>query len=83
MKIDTNELQQLTEAAPRFDLYGGIHKALRALMGDTLVAVGRMDCDDELELARTTERVMELLDFCLLHLAKGHGIQSEVKETKR
>lgn len=72
MKIDSQEMKQVAGAAggPRVDLYGGIHKALRAVMADTLVAVGRMDCDDDLELARTTERVLELLDFCTLHLTK-------------
>ncbi|MBX3654764.1 MAG: hemerythrin domain-containing protein [Ramlibacter sp.] len=69
MKIDSNELQQVAAAqAPRLDLYAGIHKALRALMADTLLALGRMDPDDELELAQTTQRVLELLDFCVSHL---------------
>jgi hypothetical protein len=44
MKIDTHEMRQVAAAqAPRMDLYAGIHKALRALMADTLLAVGRMD----------------------------------------
>ncbi|MBX3589186.1 MAG: hemerythrin domain-containing protein [Ramlibacter sp.] len=69
MNIDPKELQQLAAAqAPRLDLYAGIHKAIRALMADTLLAVGRMDPDDELELAQTTQRVLELLDFCASHL---------------
>ena len=70
MKIDTQELRQVAAAqSPRMDMYGGIHKALRALMADTLLAVGRMDSGDELELAQTTQRVVELLDFCASHLA--------------
>jgi hypothetical protein len=70
MNIDSQEIQQLaaTQGTPRLDLYAGIHKALRALMADTLLAVGRMDSDDALELAQTTQRVMELLDFCASHL---------------
>jgi iron-sulfur cluster repair protein YtfE (RIC family) len=69
MKIDSQELQQVTATqAPRMDMYAGIHKALRALMADTLVAVGRMDSTDGLELAQTTQRVVELLDFCRAHL---------------
>lgn len=55
-------------AAPRFDLYTTIHKALRALMADTLLAVGRMDTDDDLEFAQVTQRVLELLSFCASHL---------------
>jgi hypothetical protein len=69
MKIDTKEMQQVAAGpAPRMDMYGGIHKAIRALMADTLLAVGRMDAGDDLELAQTTERVLQLLDFCAAHL---------------
>jgi len=72
MNNDSRELQQVQRAAgsarPRADLYLGIHKALRALMGDTLVALGRLDCDDELELAQTTQRVLQVLDFLRSHL---------------
>ena len=52
----------------RFDMYATIHKALRAYMADTLLAVGRMDPLDETELAGTTERVLQLLGFCGAHL---------------
>lgn len=71
MNIHPQEMKQLAAAqtAPRLDLYAGIHKALRALMADTLLAVGRMDTDDDLELATTVQRVCELLDFCASHLA--------------
>jgi hypothetical protein len=69
MKIDSNELRQIAAAqAQRVDMYAGIHKAIRALMADTLLAMGRMDAEDDLELARTTERVLELLEFCASHL---------------
>jgi hypothetical protein len=69
MNIDQRELRHVAEAAaPRVDLYAGIHKALRALMADTLLAVGRMDGEDALERAQVTQRVLELLDFCRSHL---------------
>lgn len=69
MKIDPKEMQQLAAGpAPRMDMYGGIHKALRALMADTLLAVGRMDADDDLDLAQATERLLQLLDVCASHL---------------
>jgi len=71
MNIDQRELRQVAQAAaPRVDMYAGIHKALRALMADTLLAVGRMDSEDALERAQVTQRVLELLDFCRSHL--GH-----------
>jgi hypothetical protein len=69
MKVDQKELQQVAAGpAPRMDMYGGIHKAIRALMADTLLAVGRMDAHDALDLVQTTERVLQLLDFCASHL---------------
>lgn len=69
MHIDMNELKQVAAVElPRVDMYTGIHKALRALMADTLLAVGRMDCDDALERAQVMQRVQELLDFCANHL---------------
>ena len=37
MNIDQREMRQVAEAAaPRVDMYVGIHKALRALMADNL-----------------------------------------------
>jgi len=69
MQITSQELEQVAAAqAPRFDMYSGIHKALRALMADTLLALGRMDTEDALALAQGTERVMQLLDACRSHL---------------
>lgn len=69
MNIDPRELRQVAAVAtPRVDMYVGIHKALRALMADNLLALGRMDGEDMLELAQTTQRVLGLLDFCRLHL---------------
>ncbi len=71
MKIDPCEIAALAQAesaAPRLDMYAGIHKALRAFMSDTLVAMGRMDVDDDLEFAQTCDRVMGLLDMCRAHL---------------
>jgi len=74
MNIDSRELQQVAATAtsatdaPRMDMYAGIHKAMRALMADTLLALGRMDCDDSLELAQTTQQVLALMDACASHL---------------
>lgn len=68
MKIDSNELQQLAAAAPRLDLYAGIHKALRCAMADALVALGQLDVDDAAELAVTSQRMQDLLAFCASHV---------------
>lgn len=55
-------------AAPRFDMYAFIHKALRGFMMDTLHRVGRMDLDDGVELRETLAQVDDLLVFCQRHL---------------
>jgi len=71
MKIDPREIAALAgaqPAAPRMDMYAGIHKALRAFMADTLLGLGRMDVDDDLEFAQTCDRVMQLLALCRSHL---------------
>jgi iron-sulfur cluster repair protein YtfE (RIC family) len=70
MKVDTKEMAAL-DVAPqtrRMDMYASIHKAMRAMMSDTLLAVGRMDSNDTAELANVSGKVLDLLDFCLSHL---------------
>jgi hypothetical protein len=54
----------------RFDIYRNIHMALRACMADTLLAVGRMDPEDEAERAPVLARVRFLIALCQMHLAK-------------
>ena len=68
MKIDAQELERLAAAQPRVDMYGGIHKAMRACMADALLALGRVDPDDAAEVATATSRVADLLDLCEAHL---------------
>jgi hypothetical protein len=69
MNIDKKEMREVAATAPRLDMYSGIHKALRALMTDTLLAVGRMDCEDDLEFAQVTQRVVEMLEVLRSHLS--------------
>lgn len=52
----------------RLDLYRPIHKALRLLMAETLVEVGRLDCEDSPELHAGLDRVEQLLRACRSHL---------------
>ncbi|RYY93518.1 MAG: hypothetical protein EOO24_26630 [Comamonadaceae bacterium] len=68
MNIDPRELQQLSAVQPRLDLYAGIHKALRAFMADTLVALGRVDVEDASAVDRVTAQVVEQLDLCARHV---------------
>lgn len=71
MKLDTQEMETVSAAAnvpARFDMYAGIHKALRAAMMDTLLAVGRLDTRDEAEVESVSRRVLRLAEFCTEHL---------------
>jgi len=68
--VQENQALAAAQTTARVDIYTSIHKALRALMADTLVAVGRVDPGDTEDLTTTGERVMQLLDFCVAHL--GH-----------
>ncbi len=70
MKIRTLEIAAIAAAAaPRFDMYVGIHKDLRPMMTDALLALGRMDPDDAEELTEVSTRVLALPEFCIGHLS--------------
>jgi hypothetical protein len=70
-------------AVPRFDMYASIHKALRSLMCDTLLQVGRMDVSDPAELDATLDRVEMLLAFCLDHIERENGWVHTAIEARR
>lgn len=54
----------------RFDLYGQVHKGLRAFMCATLVDLGKLDSGDDQEVKRVLDQLDELLDLCLGHIGK-------------
>lgn len=61
-----------TQAAPapaRYDLYLGIHKALRRLYADTLVRLGQTDPEDGHAVAQVLSQVRSLCDICVVHYA--------------
>jgi hypothetical protein len=60
--------QHASPAAPRFDMYEGIHKGLRLFMADTLARVGRVDVFDAAELSATIAQLDGLLNFCASHV---------------
>jgi hemerythrin-like domain-containing protein len=73
----------MSPAVPRLDLYAGIHKALRALMTDTLSRVGRLDTDDASDIAETLGRVDALLEACRAHVAKENAYVHPAIEARR
>lgn len=84
MKMDAIELAQLAQAdaEPRYDIYAGIHKAARAMFADSLLALGRMDADDDAERADALARLDALLDFCGQHLAHENAFIHPAMEAR-
>lgn len=74
-----------TEAAslPRVDLYVGIHKALRHYMSDTLCRIGRMDVQDEVDMAVALDQLEALLEECLSHLRRENTFMHAAMEARR
>lgn len=68
---------------PRYDIYNGIHKAVRVYMADTLSAVTRVDCDDSREIAQVAAQVRELAVFCENHLKHENEFVHTAMETRR
>lgn len=86
MKIDSREMEKLQasgEGGSRVDLYVGIHKALRALMSDVLLAVGRLDTEDESEFDEVSQRVLQLAEFCTAHLTHENEFVHTAMEARQ
>jgi hypothetical protein len=97
MQINQQEMNQLAAsvAPSRENLYAGIHKALRAFMADTLLAVGRADPSDPQEVAEAGSRVVALMGVCEAHVqhenaflhpaieARTPGVSGEVTQEHR
>lgn len=69
--------------AHRFDVYRTIHKALRAMMIDTLARAGRIDCDDPACVAETAGRIRDLLALCRAHIEKENRYVHRALESCR
>lgn len=67
----------------RLDLYGPIHKALRAFMSDTLGAVGRMDADDAAERAATLSQLRRLIGVMEHHAETEDRFIHTAMESRR
>lgn len=60
-------------AAQRLNLYGSIHKALRACMSQTMMKVGCTDPSDAQAVTAALSMTADLLDMCTAHLEKENG----------
>lgn len=69
--------------SPRYDIYSGIHKAVRAFMFDTLLAVTRVDCDDARDVEQAMSQVLDLAAFCEGHLTHENQFLHTAMEARR
>lgn len=90
MQFDNAEMAAVAQAltpstppaVPRMDLYGIIHKALRAAMADTLLTLGRCDAQDAEDLDEAAERLRSLLYFCAKHLEHENAFVHTAMEAR-
>jgi hypothetical protein len=68
---------------PRFDIYAFIHKGIRAFMGATLDAVGRLDPLDPQEVATTLRELRRLTSFLRAHLHHENQFIHPALEARR
>ncbi|MGD9952631.1 MAG: hemerythrin domain-containing protein [Burkholderiales bacterium] len=70
-------------AGPRVDMYTLVHKGIRAFMGSTLAAVGRMDASDPQEIAAALAEVRALAMFLRAHLHHENQFVHPALEARR
>jgi hypothetical protein len=70
-------------AQGRFDLYREIHKALRSIMSEALLLVGRMDAADAQEVTQAAGKVRALIEICRQHLHTENQFVHPAMEARR
>jgi hypothetical protein len=69
--------------ATRYNIYGNIHKALRAYLSQVLQQVGCADWDDDLDRAQALVEVRGLLSMCRAHLEHENDFVHTAMEARR
>lgn len=72
-----------SDTASRFNLYGPVHKGLRAFLGDTLNRLGQMDARDDTGVKAALDQLDALLDYCESHLQKEDQYVHPAIESQR
>jgi hypothetical protein len=67
----------------RFNIYANPHKGLRLAFGEVLTAAGRVDPEDEQDVAGLVGLVRALLRFCRSHLEKEEAFVHPAIEARR
>ncbi len=82
-QIERTQAQQPVIAAPRLDLYQGIHKAMRVMMADTLASLGAADAADDAAVDRALTKLEELIELCAGHLDHENRFVHPAIEARR
>lgn len=80
---ERRERAQAAAEGRRVDLYTTIHKGLRAFMAHTLEAVGRMDANDDAEVAQTLSELRGLLGLMRTHMHVENQFLHPALEARR
>jgi len=72
-----------TPATPRFDLYTGIHKAIRLACAETLMRLGAVDADDDAEVRAVTAALGALLGQMRSHVKHENQFVHPAMEARR
>lgn len=80
---ETTAVASAAPKAPRFDLYAGIHKALRQFMAHTLRQLGAMDVEDSEDMAIALAGVDALLAMLRSHLQHENDFLHTAIEARR
>lgn len=67
----------------RFNIYAGIHKAVRAFLCDTLARVATLDIEDRQATADTIKQLRDLLRFCSDHIVHEDRFVHPAMERRR
>ncbi len=73
----------IAPVAPRFDLYTGIHKAIRAGCAEMLVRLGAVDADDDNEVQTATGALVAFLGQMRAHVMHENRFVHTAMEARR
>lgn len=77
------DITPVPDTPPRLDVYGAVHKGLRAFMFDTLMRVGRADPSDAAQFDEALAQTRALLSICGEHLQHENAFVHAAIEARR
>jgi len=83
VRLDERRERAQAAAGQRVDMYTLVHKGIRAFLGATLEAVGRLDSNDREEVERTLAEVRALGEFLRAHLHHENQFVHPALEARR